>query len=137
MATNTILWSCFPPSIHSFFSVVTIGFNQAVYRVNQFAGAVEVCASVKGRVELDRALFVQYNESDQSPVGMMCVCVFLYICEYVCVHLYVRACAHVCICACVGGWLSVMFGLVCAFVCVGVLMHGKGDKYLYTAIRSV
>ena len=61
-------------------SVVTVGFNQAVYRVNESVGAVEVCASVKGSVDLDREPVVQYSERDHTVVGMMCV--FVCLCTY-------------------------------------------------------
>ena len=74
-----------------FSSVVTIGFIQRVYKVKESVGAVKVCATLKGNVELDKAVVVQYGTEDQSAVGMMCVLMFVFVC--VCVH------AH----ACLGG----------------------------------
>ena len=50
-------------------SVVTIGFDQTVYRVNESVGAVEVCACVRAGVTLDREVVVQYGTADQSAVG--------------------------------------------------------------------
>ena len=58
------------PFVSPTFSVVTIGFDQTVYRVNESVGAVEVCASVRGGVVLDRQVVVQYSTADQSAVGM-------------------------------------------------------------------
>ena len=49
---------------------MTIGFDQTVYRVNESVGAVEVCASVRAGVTLDREVVVQYSTADQSAVGM-------------------------------------------------------------------
>ena len=49
---------------------MTIGFDRIVYRVNESVGAVEVCASVRGGVVLDRQVVVQYSTADQSAVGM-------------------------------------------------------------------
>ena len=56
---------------------MTIGFDQTLYRVNESVGAVEVCASVRGGVALDREVVVQYSTADESAVGMeyVCLCV--------------------------------------------------------------
>ena len=56
---------------------MTIGFDQTLYRVNESVGAVEVCASVRGGVTLDREVVVQYSTGDQSAVGMEYVCLLL------------------------------------------------------------
>ena len=63
----------FPSSPTCSLSVVTIGFDQTLYRVIESVGAVEVCASVRGGVTLDREVVVQYGTADQSAVGMECV----------------------------------------------------------------
>ena len=66
---NLSLSFSFPSSL----SVVTIGFDQTLYRVNEEVGAVEVCASVRGGVTLDREVVVQYSTADESAVGMKCL----------------------------------------------------------------
>ena len=70
---------------HSFsLSVLTIGFNRIVYRVKESVGTVKVCASVKWSVELERAVVVQYGTVDQLAVGMMRVCMFVFVCVRAC-----------------------------------------------------
>ena len=58
---------------------MTIGFDQTLYRVNESVRAVEVCASVRGGVTLDREVVVQYSTGDQSAVGMEYVCLLLVV----------------------------------------------------------
>ena len=60
-----------------FSSVLTIAFDQTVYRVIESMGTVEACASVRGGVVLNREVVVQYETKDLSVVGMVFVCVFV------------------------------------------------------------
>ena len=97
-------------------SVVVIGFNQIVYRVKESVGALKVCASVKGNIELDRAVVVQYGTEGQSTVGMMCV--YVCICVCACMCAWSRMTGWVVEYACVGGYVSLQ-------MCVCVWMHGN------------
>ena len=55
------------------FSVLIIGFDRTMYQVNTLVDSVEVCASVRGGVILDRRVIVQYRTVYKTVVGMECV----------------------------------------------------------------
>ena len=68
-----------PSSPTSSLSVVSIGINRTLYRVIESVGAVEVCASVRRGVTLDREVVVHYGTVNKTGVGMGQQCIIVNI----------------------------------------------------------